>query len=174
MSTSENEPFGILLESGDNFKVYDITKDNQPQYRYLIYNSNGVIVKNETVWRFPSITLMRDNTFLSISIGAGTGVFSTQYYDIERDLFSEAFQTPLVAEHGMVVYVDIFERGFKFIVRDIFEKSKYYKEFELDLSPVTNPADAVSQIEFLDRDRLTITYLSGLEYVEKTSIFCLN
>jgi hypothetical protein len=165
----------VLIESGDNFKVYDITKNNQPEYRYEIYNNNGVVVKNETAWRtYPHITTLFGDTALSITQAVGTGTFLTQYYDIGRDLFSEIFETPFTAEHGMVVYVDISEGDFKLIVRDIFDISEFYKEFEMDFSPVANSPDAVRHVEFLDRNTLQVSYLSGVEYSEKMVTLRLN
>jgi hypothetical protein len=165
---------GVLLESGENFKVYDITVDRQLEYRYEIYNNDGILVKNERVWPFPSIATICDNTILSITRGVGTGTFQTQYYDIERDLFSEIFEMPFAAEHGMVVYADIVGGGFILVVRDIFDASNFYKEFELDFSPTAIPANVVYHVEFLDSKRLLLTYLSGVEHDERTAILNLD
>ena len=171
----EGDSNGDVISSGMNFKVYDITKNGQPEYRYEIYNKNGKIVKDETILRVnPNITYISDDTLLSISIGAGTGTFLAQYYDINRDLFSEMFESPALVAYGDVVHMILSDGFLMLVIRDIFDESKYREEFELDFSPVANPADALISVEFLDEDTLMISYLSGASYDEQTTILQLN
>ena len=166
---------GYVISSGKNFKVYDITKDGQSEYRYEVYNKNGKTVKDETVQRVnPTITYISNNTLLSISIGTGTGTCLAQYYDVNRDLFSEVFESPALAAYGNVVYMTFSDGLFRLVIRDIYDESKYHEEFELDISPVANPADALINAEFLDEDVLLISYLSGAGYDEQTTILQLN
>jgi len=113
------------------------------------------------------------DSLLSIEIGVGTGTWLTQYYDVDKDIFSEMFESPITIQRDKIAYIKIFDNTYKLIVRNIFDKSKYYKEFNIDLSPVANPIDALVHLEYLNGDRLQITYLSGKDYVEKNSIFQL-
>jgi hypothetical protein len=164
-----------IISSGKNFKVYDITKDNQPEYRYEIYNDKGEIVKSETVWRIePHIEYLDDNTLLSIRISVGTGTALCQYYDVKTGVFSEIFESVKSAEYGKVVYMDSLNNKFKLIVRDIFDKLVYYNEFELDFSPIANPSDVLLDVKFLNENTLQVSYLSGDEYDEKTTIIKLD
>ena len=160
---------GNVIDAGKNFKVYDVTKNNQPEYRYEIYNNTGVTVKNETVWKsYPNIAYINDNNLLSIYIGVGAGTFLVQYYDIEKDLFSKTFESPAIAEYGKIVYMVLLDDQIKLAVSDIFDSAEYYKEFELDFSPVANPIDALKEVKFVDEFNLQVLYLSGNDYEEKT------
>ena len=131
------------------------------------------IVKREIVLRKPPEITYLGDSLLSIEIGVGTGTWLTQYYDVDKDIFSEMFESPITIQRDKIAYIKIFDNTYKLIVRNIFDKSKYYKEFNLDLSPVANPIDALVHLEYLNGDRLQITYLSGKDYVEKNSIFQL-
>ena len=60
----------VVISAGRNFEVYDITKGIHPEYRYVIYNLDGVTVENQTVWRTPPhITYTYNDTLLSIYRG---------------------------------------------------------------------------------------------------------
>ena len=164
-----------IMYSEKYYMVYDITKDNQPEYRYEILNEKGNIVKNETVWRVcPKIEYLDDNTLISIEIGVGTGTWLTQYYDVNNDLFSEVFESPAIEKYGKVVFINISEDKPILIVRDIFNKTEYFEEFVVDFSPVANPVDALKNVEFLDENTLKISYLSGNGYDEQTTTLQLN
>ena len=168
--TSEKQSNETVIASGTHYVIYEIIDNDEIAYRYEIIGINGDIVKSETTWTYPNIISMFDDAVLSISRGAGTGTFSTQYYDISRDVFSDIFLSPMAEEYGCVVYLDVINDTIKLVVRDIFDKSMLYKEFEIDFSPTANPIDALKHIEFIDKNTLTIKYLSGTEYIEKTAI----
>jgi len=171
--TAQNHTSETSISSGKNYKVYDISKDHKPEYRYDIYNNAGRIVKSESVFRIdPRITYPYDGV-LSIHVSLGTGYFLTQYYDTNRDVFSDTFESPAMADHGMVVYAAYIGESLKLVVRDIFDINRYYKEFELDFSPVV-PFNAVRKAEFADENTLDITYVSGKEYEEKNIVLQLE
>jgi len=89
-------------------------------------------------------------------------------------MFSEIFASVVLAEYGKIALLDWFDDKIKLVVRDIFDKSKYYEAFELDFSPIANPINALQDITFLDKDTVEISYLSGNEFNKKTVILQLN
>jgi hypothetical protein len=165
----------LVVSHGKNFKVYNITKDGQLEYRYEITDNSGRIVKTETVLRVsPDIFYLDDETILCIKTGAGAGLFFTQYYDTNLSMFSKIYTSPILAQHGMVVYMQSSEQTLQLVVRDIFDKTEYYKEFELDFSPTANPADSLLRAEFLDDHTLEVSYLSGKDCHTQTATLNLN
>ena len=174
LQSDNNNSDEIIIDSSENFSVFGFTWDNQPAYRYEVYNKNGAVVINETVRSQPHIEYIFENTLLSIIRGVGTNAFLCQYYDIDRDLFSEIFHSPTVADHGNVVYMTISEGNLKLVVRDIFDESKFYKEFGLDFSPTAVPSNALINADYLDETSLTITYFSGENYEIKSTTLSLN
>ena len=102
-------------------------------------------------------------------------IWEKRYYDINKDIFSELFETPITAAFGNVVYMDASSGTHKLVVRDIFDDSVFYKDFELDFYPSANPADALRHAEFLDENTLMIEYLSALDdVVEQTATLDLS
>ena len=164
-----------LISSGKNYKIFDITKDYDPEYKYIIYDKNGnIVMENTTITSEPQISYLDDKGILSIQISAGTGLCLTQYYNIIADIFSEVFFSPVISKYGLVVFGDFSCNKNRLIVRDIFDKSKYYQEFELDFSPIANPTDALQHVEFVDEDTLSVIYISSEEYIDKTAILKLK
>ena len=170
-----NIPNRKLLSSGKNFKTFDISKGDNTEYLYEIYNNSGEVIKSETVVRrFPALNYQSDS-LLSIEIGVGTGVWLTQYYDTVKDHFSEVFESPIVVRNNKVAYMIISNNIYKIIIRDVFDENKYYKEFSLDdFAKVANPVDALIDIQYLDDDRLQVAYLSSENYIEKYSVIQLR
>jgi hypothetical protein len=164
-----------VISSGENFAVYDITKDNQPEYRYEIYNQKGKTVESITVWKAqPVIRYLDNSTILSIRTGVGTGTSQHRYYDFRRDIFSEVFESVKLEKNGTIAFMIWDDGGIKLVIRDIFDESIFYREFEFDFSPVANSADALLQIDFLDENAVKILYLSGVDYEEAVAVLQLN
>ena len=159
----------VILITEKNFSIFDASKPGAPKYIYEIYSNSGDLVERETVTRsFPTITSLSDS-LLSIEIGVGTGTWRAQYYDSDRDILSEIFDSPIAVINGKTAYFTVSNDIYKLVVRDIFNESEYYKEHILDLSRVANPIDALVQVEYLDGDRLQVTYRSGSNYDNKSS-----
>lgn len=146
-------------------------KNKKFYYSYEIYNKKGKLVKKEDVQQQgPRIEYVSDK-LLSIGLVAGSYVISTQYYDIENDVFSEIYETPLAVHENMVVYVDETK---KLIVRDIFDSSKYYKEFKLNFADSAVPVSLINKVKFIEDKKLQVTYLSGKKYKEVTEYLVLK
>jgi len=173
MNVAENTSTEIFSSLGEHFNIFDISTEYNREYIYEIFNAHGELVKREGALRRPPVIVYLDEFLLSIEFGVGTGTWMTQYYHITNDIFSETFESPIAIKYNKIAYVLVYENAYKLIVRDIFDKSIYYERFNLKLSPVANPMDALINIEHLYDNRLRVTYLSGEDYMEKSSIFQL-
>ena len=174
-SSDEDIFEGTVINTGEHFIVYDLTKRNQPEYkpeyRYVIYSKSGDPVKDETLHRSPNIKYVFDNTALSISVGAGTGLIMDQYYDICTGVFSDIFHTVLAAEYGKIAFAAWLEGEIKLVVRDAFDRSALYQEHSLDdIAGTANPVDAMWSVEFIDESTILVTYLLKETYEAKTVI----
>lgn len=161
-----------LLAKEENYQItYSVIDQEKYRYHYRIYNQNGMVVREEQSDREPIISYIDDN-MIEILISTGTYTFFCTYYDISEDRFSEVYQTPIIAEYGKVVYFEIREKVFQIIVRDIFDKNAFYKEFEIpNVSFVAMP---IKEAIFLNEDTLQIKYLSGELYKEEEIILDLE
>ena len=93
-----------------------------------------------------------------------------QYYDINRDLFSDTYDSVLLEGYGKIAYVSGLNGIYELVIRDIFDESVYSQRVVLDFSNIANPVDGVRYIAFISEDKIIIRYLSGVEYEEKTEI----
>lgn len=161
-----------LLAKEENYQItYSVINQEKYRYHYKIYNQNGMVVREEQSDREPIISYIDDN-MIEILISTGTYTFFCTYYDISEDRFSEVYQTPIIAEYGKVVYFEIRETVFQIIVRDIFDKNAFYKEFEIP--NVSFAAMPIKEAIFLNEDTLLIKYLSGELYKEEEIILDLE
>lgn len=161
-----------LLAKEENYQItYSVIDQERYRYHYKIYNQNGMVVREEQSDREPIISYIDDN-MIKILISAGTDTFFCTYYDISEDRFSEVYQTPIIAEYGKVVYFEIREKVFQIIVRDIFDKNAFYKEFEIP--NISFAAMPIKEAIFLNEDTLLIKYLSGELYKEEEIILDLE
>lgn len=161
-----------LVAKEENYQItYSVINQEKYRYHYKIYNQNGMVVREEQSDREPIISYIDDN-MIEILISAGTDTFFCTYYDISEDRFSEVYQTPIIAEYGKVVYFEIRETVFQIIVRDIFDKNAFYKEFEIP--NVSFAAMPIKEAIFLNEDTLLIKYLSGELYKEEEIILDLE
>lgn len=156
-----------VLEEDTYYKIVDRGYYN---YYYAIYNSKGEVVYEEEYNRQPRIEYI-DDTVIRIQVSMGTNALSAIYYDTLNDRLSEGFFNPLTEEYGKVAYLTWQEGEAVLAVQDIFDKKSYYEEISLDFSPVV---DAVNYAEFMDENRLYISYLTGESMEKKAEILELG
>ena len=142
-------------------------------FYYFLCNENHVMVKAEGPFnRQPRISMV-DEHLVKVTLQAGTGL-GTQwgyFYDVNEDVFSQVFYSIHDQQNGMVAYVTI--NGI--IVRDIFDKTKYYQEITSFKEPLSEVAEPITKVEFVnDGDKIRVTYLTGSDCKEVTEIFILN
>lgn len=154
-----------VLQEDKYFKIVDL---GEFEYYYAIYNLNGEIVKEGTTFRIEPFINYIDEDTIEIHTGAGTDVFFCTYYDILHDRFSESYESPVAANYDKVAYVEYRDTAdgnkiLVLVVKDIFADG-YGEEYHLDFSLAVSP---VNHAEFLDRDTLYLSYLSGDLYEER-------
>ena len=149
-------------EKGRYYEIYNITKHTTYKYLYFIFDINSDIL-DYGVDKSPDITMT--NGLVKIDIGCGTGCHNCRYIDPEKRLVSEWFFNPITESETMIVYFS-YAGGIRLIVQDIFDKSKYYKSFARNFSPILYP---VSDADFINGGKqLRITYKAGQDEHEVT------
>lgn len=148
-----------IIDSGKYYRIY---KENDNQVRYEIYNPEGKIALSEKTDRPIEINMIGDN-IIDIEIGMGTGITIHKYYNANENIFSQDFTNVLSDSDKLIAYIDASKENplenRKVIVQNIFDKSLFYKEFQLDFSNVDTP---VIEAKFSkDGTSLQLTYLSG-------------
>lgn len=148
-----------IIDSGKYYRIY---KENDNQVRYEIYNPEGKIALSKKTDRPIEINMIGDN-IIDIGIGMGTGITIHKYYNVNENIFSQDFTNVLSDSDKLIAYIDVSKenplKNRKVIVQNIFDKSLFYKEFQLDFSNVDTP---VIEAEFSkDGTSLQLTYLSG-------------
>lgn len=167
-----NEPEQIeIVDSGTYYRIY---KENINQVCYDIYNVEGEIVLSEKTDRPLEINMINDG-IIDIEIGMGTGITMHKYYSVGENIFSQKFSYVLSNLDKLIAYIDVPKQkpleNRKVIVQNIFDKSLFYKEFQLDFSNVDTP---VIEAEFSkDGASLQLTYLSGEEQTQISTILDL-
>ncbi len=158
----------IIIEEEEFYKI--IFSDNK--YYYWIYDENHNIVKSgEPLNKKPHISMVNEH-LLRFILQSGTGI-GTQwgyYYNTEKDVLSRIFISILNQSDDKVIYC---EAG-KIVIRDIFDKTKYYQEisdFKEEFSEVAVPFITT---KFVNGEKsIEVTYLSGLDFEEVTEIIKL-
>lgn len=158
-----------ILEDSTYYKVSLINS----QYYCSFYNKNHQVVRVDGPFSEIPHLVVTDNgnsIIVRLTLQAGTGV-GTQYgyfYDVEKTLFSEVFQSILDQSENLVAYID----KEKVVVRDIFDKTKYDKEISDFRDPFSNVAQPITNASFSeDSKTITVTYLTGDNFREVSETF---
>ena len=164
-----------LINSSDHFRIYEVRNENYKKYNYQIINKDGNIIKNRNSYKFPHIVYLNNTEVLSVTIGAGTGVFNTQFFNIKTNEISEIFLSPILIENRLVIYINIIENIQTLIIRDFFDVYIFYMTLPLYFSPIANPFDAIVNIEFINENTISFSYFSGIEfYIKNLTINLVN
>jgi hypothetical protein len=148
--------------------------DTFPTYAYTLYNDVGDVVVFDFANVLPTIEYVTSK-LLSIRTGHSSGFILYTYYDISRESISISYENPIAidSDRNLVAYLyfDINKNPI-LIIRDIFNKTNYYKEFTLDIASIY--PGIVEYVEFLPNNELKITYYKGKDLVKTTEIFLLQ
>lgn len=154
---------GEIVDEDSHFKII---YDGDSKYHYIIYNKENEVVKEDNQYgTIPSISYIDEKT-IQILLPAGTDIFTCVYYDTFDDKFSQEYTSPIIVQYGKIAYIDHSKMPYVFVVRDIYDKNIFSKNFSLDLSPSVSP---IIEAEFLDEETLFIVYTFG-EFFEEASI----
>ncbi len=161
-----------IIDSGMYYRVY---KESINQFRYDIYNADGEIVLSEKTDRPFSVKMINDDV-IDIEIGMGTGIAIHKYHSVEKNIFSKEFSYVLSNSDKLIAYIDVAKEKpleeRKIIVQNIFDKTLFFKEYELNFSKVDTPVlDAAFS---KDETSLQLLFLSGEEQIQSTAIFDLT
>lgn len=170
-SKTESESYiSEIIEEGKNYKI---TYNGNFTYSYEIRDNSGtVILSDDNAKKTPHITMIDENT-AKLTIQKGTGITTafTTYCNITNGSISESFNAVFDECNGKTVYYEYRESKYYIIVRDIFDKDVFYKEFEID-DDIYTVANAVVSADFSqDCTMLTVTYLAGTDYKETKTVF---
>lgn len=112
-----------------------------------------------------------DNIIELVS-GVGTGTWYSSYYNIKKDTFSKQYWYT-IARYGddRIAYITDTK---KIAIIDLFSKKKE-RAYALDFSgSIAVPGEVVIKAEFVNRDELRVTYVSGEDYKEITETININ
>jgi len=151
--TAATAPEKAYLLQGKQFKVEG--SDSERSYRYSIYDAKGRVVDEGQVERMaPEISYISENV-MKICFHGGTYADLCKYYDTKNNVFSQDYWNPFLEQAGLIVYYDADDGGL--VVRDIFDKSKFYRTYSRDMS-LTSPPEAIA---FFDNGRkLRVSYVT--------------
>ncbi len=144
-----------------------ITQQADKTYSYEITDYKGRILDCEdNLTREPKRQkVSTDVVGISVQTGTGLSTNYATYFDLENSKISETFYYVLTAQGDYVVCADYKDNKHFITVQNIFDKSVYYKTYELEnVSPVT--ADFALGCNFDGDNNAIITYLTGEEYNE--------
>ena len=100
--------------------------------------------------------------------GAGTGLRNCKYYDTENKIKSDWFETPLLANNTFVISFNKLTKPTGIVVQDIFDKSKFYKEYGVNFS--SDEFYPLKNIKFINDDTIEITCVSKENSIESKII----
>ena len=161
--TSETDEKGYK----DITDLYTSTQNEDNTHSFSFADLNGnILFEKENVVREPKINMVSVNVYeLITQTGTGLSTNWAVYCDVENSKVSETFHYVLGSKGDYVVCADYEESKHFIIVQNIFDKSVYYKTYELEnVSPVA--ADFALGCEFDSDNKVTITYLTGEDYTE--------
>lgn len=158
-----------VITKGKQFKI---TGDNtNRKYHYYIYDKNYKVVDEGDIERMPPTITYVSGNIMKICFHGGTHADYCKYYNAKSNTFSQEYWYPVIEKNSIIVYFDNDKNSKKLIIRDIFNKDKYYKEYYVDYS---GAYAQVSDAEFINGDtKLKITYLKGEDFKEVTEVFNL-
>ncbi len=147
--------------------LYSSTKNEDNTYSYKFYDlNNNILFQKENIVREPIINQIKTTVYeLKTQTGTGLSTNWAVYCDVENSKVSETFYYVLAAQGDYVVYANYKDSKHFITVQSTFDKSVYYKTYELEnVSPVA--ADFALGCEFDGDNNAIITYLTGENYNE--------
>lgn len=112
------------------------------------------------------------DNIIELTSGVGTGTWYSSYYNIKKDTFSKQYWYT-IARYGddRIAYITDTK---KIAIIDLFSKKKE-RAYALDFSnSIAVPGELVTKAQFVNRDELRVTYVSGGDYKEITKTINVN
>ena len=157
----------IIVEENQYYRLY---RDENFMWLYVIFDKDGNEVKSNQYSRYPHIAVL-DNKIISVSVQAGTGIETRwiYFYDVENGVLSDVFYSVFEQYDNRII------KGThnSIIVRDIFDETKFFKEFEDFEGMSQNTAFPFVDAEFVDNgQKISVIYM-GESYEKITVTFDL-
>ena len=172
-SANKTDESTSLKSENDYFSV---TYNGDFTYSYEIRDKSGnILLSDNSEKHEPHIDMLDENTVrLMIQRGTGISAQNTVYIDIETGIISENFISVFDENNGRIAYHSYQNSKHYMIVRDIFDKGAFFKEFEIK-DDIHVFEDAVVSADFSqDGKKITVTYLAGENYKETTTEFIIE
>lgn len=158
-----------IIEESD---YYEITYNGDFTYSYEIRDKSGnIILSDNSEKRTPHINMLNENIVkLMIQRGTGLATRFTTYCNIENGTVSDIFLYVLNEFDENAIFVQFRDNEHYVIIQSIFDRNEFYKEFIIsDAAPI---ADAITNAELSeDGKNLTVSYLTGEDYIETETVF---
>lgn len=148
--------------------LYAVTQNEDNTYSYSFSDLNGnILFENKNAVRQPKINQLSSDVYeLITQTGTSLSTNWAVYCDVENSTTSEIFHYVLAAKENYVICADYKDGEHFIIVQNIFDKSAYYKTYEIEnVSPVK--ADFVVSCRINSDGNATVTYVAGDDYTEK-------
>lgn len=165
----ENNSTNVLIDKVGHAEIVDESEYyklvcSELTYYYYIFDENHNIVKSDGPFnKQPCITMVNDLVKITQQTGTGLGTQWGFYYHTKMDVFSRVFQCIYDQYDGMVAFCDMD----KVIVRDIFDKTKFYWEISTFKKPFSKMIDPITNARFIHGgEYIEISYLTGDSYQE--------
>lgn len=155
-----------IVDEGQNSRV----KRSDGAYFYEILDSDNNIVRSDGPYtKEPHISMLNETT-VKVSYQAGTGLSTrwTFYYDTVSNEFTPVYYSVFGESGGNVIY----RSGGSIIISNIFDQTKYYKEFNKFSHPIAEAAEPFIEAEIDESESMIkISYLTGDDFEEVTEYF---
>lgn len=163
-----------IVDKKDFYKIYKVSDDHD-NVEFIIDFNNSKSIKIDRFGIAPYITKVTDE-IVEIRFHVGNPADYVLYYNLKTSQLSKEFFNPTTTKNDLVVYMNenYNNNEITMVIQDIFDKSKYYKEIKRDFSPVAAACSDLEKAEFIDNNKLRITYLEGGNFTKKTEIISLN
>ncbi len=142
LKTAEKSKHDKIISVDTHFKI---AQRDSFDYEYSIYDNEGNTVYHEnTKGKLPQIDKLSEK-LLDIHLSFGSGIIRHLYYDIENDRLSQEFYYVVALKNDIIAYIGEAENENKqnksLIIQNIYDKDKYCKEINLNLSKEPMPID---------------------------------
>jgi hypothetical protein len=174
-SSLPEETIGASITTESEYEVifeeqYYRLKRKDGGYSYEILDSSQNTVKSGGLYtKEPHISMLNETT-VKVSYQAGIGISTrwTFYYDTVSNEFSPVYYSAFSESGGNVVY----RSGSSIIISNIFDETKYYKEFDKFSHPIAKAAEPFIEAEIDESgSMIKISYLTGEDFEKVIEYF---
>ncbi len=95
-----------------------------------------------------------------------------KYYDTEEKKKSDWFETPILSNNQFVVRLNKLTNPTGIIVENIFDKSQFYKEYDINFSD--KEIWPLKEVRFINNNTIELTYISDNNGKVETKKLFLN